>query len=247
MKSAQIDRVTVTGADDDTSVSDLIKLGKKYPWVEVAILLSRNSAGSARYPEGDWIEYFFDELDREFIHSGFVLKTSGHLCGGWVREILLGDLKDDLKNLLSNYNFDRWQINTHGIKHKVDYPKFYNVLETFQNNDQSVIFQVDGANQQLIDNCEEKGFKNISALFDLSSGRGVSPESWPSPLDNIFCGYAGGLSPENVKENCNKIVDFDTPVWIDAETHLRSLDTDKFDLGRVEEFLENTKEFTRYR
>lgn len=68
------------------------------------------------------------------------------------------------------------------------------------------------------------------------------PEIWPNPIEN--CGYAGGLTPENVKEQLcliKNLVGENGSIWIDAESSLRGYD--QFDLGKVEEFLINSLPF----
>jgi hypothetical protein len=84
--------------------------------------------------------------------------------------------------------------------------------------------------------------KNISALFDLSHGAGVLPETWPKPL-TIPCGYAGGLSPEIVARQIERVSALvgDKHIWIDAETKLRSPNDLLFDLEKVRTFLEVAK------
>ena len=82
-------------------------------------------------------------------------------------------------------------------------------------------------------------------LFDLSGGAGILPESWPKAKGE-YCGYAGGLSPENLEEQLEKIkcvVDEDQKIWIDVETHVRSSDDKQFDLDKVRKFLEISKRY----
>ena len=50
-----VTKVTVTGADDSVDVDGLIDLSKEFPFVEFGILLSKSSAGSARFPSGLWL------------------------------------------------------------------------------------------------------------------------------------------------------------------------------------------------
>jgi hypothetical protein len=47
----KIDKVTITGADNNTPISDLFVLQKQFPFVEWAILLSQSKAGTDRYPD----------------------------------------------------------------------------------------------------------------------------------------------------------------------------------------------------
>lgn len=41
---------------------------------------------------------------------------------------------------------------------------------------------------------------NLSLLYDESMGLGVTCSAWSAPHAGVPCGYAGGLSPENIKE-----------------------------------------------
>lgn len=106
--------------------------------------------------------------------------------------------------------------------------------------DKEIIFQFDGANRPIIDLALEKGV-NCSTLFDMSHGAGVLPKEWLVPVEGIRCGYAGGLSPENVVEQIklieSKVGDYE--LWIDMETQIRSNNNQQFDLGKVVSVLES--------
>ena len=75
-------------------------------------------------------------------------------------------------------------------------------------------------------------------LFDMSGGNGVLPNTWPQPIDKLFCGYAGGLGPENLKEQLKAIEDVvgDKEIWVDMESNIRT--DDYMDMGKVHESLE---------
>ena len=83
----------------------------------------------------------------------------------------------------------------------------------------------------------------FSMLFDASGGRGISPDTWRAPvMPNHKMGYSGGLSPENVADNLDKInmvlpVGYNT--WIDAEGKLKDPDTKQFDTLRAEQYIQN--------
>ena len=78
-------------------------------------------------------------------------------------------------------------------------------------------------------------------LFDGSYGAGKSPENWQKPVyDNIQFGYAGGMSPENVIKNLNKISQIlprNYKTWIDAEGQLRT--NGAMDLNKARAYLNN--------
>jgi phosphoribosylanthranilate isomerase len=80
-------------------------------------------------------------------------------------------------------------------------------------------------------------------LFDESAGRGISPDSWDAPLPGHFCGYAGGMNPDNVEANIKMIekVAAGHTTWIDMESGVRT--NDRFDLGKMRKVLEVTKPY----
>jgi hypothetical protein len=106
------------------------------------------------------------------------------------------------------------------------------------------IFQFDNVNANLILQAKELQV-NHSALFDLSHGIGKLPSAWPDLLPYTKCGYAGGLSPDNLREQMLRIEEKagDTPVWIDMETHVRSDNDRQFNLAKVRRCLEIASEF----
>lgn len=74
---------------------------------------------------------------------------------------------------------------------------------------------------------------NLSCLFDASCGLGVLADEYQSPLcvgtQDIPCGYAGGIAPDNVLGVLSNVSRAATgkPVWVDMESSLRSKLTDK--------------------
>jgi phosphoribosylanthranilate isomerase len=100
------------------------------------------------------------------------------------------------------------------------------------------IFQLDDVNNDLLGLAQANSV-NAVPLFDLSGGNGILPEHWPKATKYGFCGYAGGLSPENLEEQL-AIIDqcTDGPVWVDAESMVRSNGDQQFDLEKVERFLQ---------
>lgn len=227
--------VTVTGADDSIKPGELRRISEEFPHVEFGILLSRKQQGGPRFPSKRWLNKLPDGL-----------QLSGHLCGAWVREILQGHWPiEELTDLLGAdffSRFSRWQLNTHGEQHEYS-PSF---LQTLSRGPRGVIFQFDNVNRLPLEAAIRYGNANVAALFDLSHGAGVLPEKWPGLLNGVFCGYAGGLSPENVSGECGKIAEIvgDAATWIDAETHLRSQGGLMFDPGKVREFLKNSQPYT---
>ncbi len=229
----KISKVTMTGADDSIDPEKLLELSKTYPFVEWGILLSRSSFGSNRFPSLRWM----NELTYYATKFPHIINFSGHLCGAYVREILLGKFFVENEVGAVPVLFRRYQINTHGQPHEVFFAGLWKILQ--ENPSKEFIFQYDNINTEAFDSCSEK-YKNVSALFDLSHGAGILAEDWPKPLTEVKCGYAGGLSPENIIDQLKRIEDKvgDKEIWIDMETHIRSDHDRLFDLKKVETVLQ---------
>ena len=253
-----LNKVTVTGADDRTNIDELLKIADEYPFVEFGILISKSSTGNRpRFPSVTWIEEFATAC----LESKILPNVAGHICGSWVNEIFLGKwISFEIPRCFSNV-VSRWQLNTHGIKHTCNISHFLNIIKAVNSSNQQIIFQFDEANTETIVEALNKEL-NVSALYDMSHGAGVLPVNWKLPTDSkgnalsISMGFAGGLSPENVKSQIEKISNVVTnqDVWIDAETKLRSqyvnndsdeqkFTVDYFDLDKVRNFLEESKSY----
>jgi len=221
----KIKKVTFTGADDSIKPEQLFEISEKYPFVEWALLASRNSQGGNRFPSLSWLA----ELHR--LHY-FNLNLALHLCGTYVKEILMGGDRfiDELHPII--HAIKRIQINTHGYKHQFDKEGLSRILTELEEIE--FIFQYDNANADILKYASDN-HQNISTLFDLSHGAGVSPKYWPLPILNINCGYAGGLSPENIESQLQLISEVadENEIWIDMETHVRSNNDSLFDLEKV--------------
>lgn len=238
--------VTVTGADDTIKPEELVAIQKRFPFAEFGILMHESSTygtGLSRFPSASWLQKLCDVACRT------PLNLSGHLCGHWVRQAFLGNWPDfgKIDNRFQK-RFGRWQLNTHAEPVDFSPVHFDSVLWPINTMGQKVIFQLDGVNDEKAETMLARGHKNLMGLFDLSHGAGRLPSSWPIPLDGMICGYAGGLSPDNVAEQLCGIqkavkdlrrMEF-LASWIDAETKLRN-DKDVFDLEKVVKFLESAE------
>ncbi len=223
-----IKKVTITGADHSVSPLALLELSNKFPFVEFGILFSKRTKddiGYSRFPSVQWINQLND-LKSQNVNN---LKLSLHVCGDFVQNILLGDLAGLQRFPVAL--FERIQLNTHGEKHDFTPEALTLIKETVR---QQIIFQGDNVNTDLFAEAKKQEL-NHSILFDLSHGAGILPEEWPEVLDDVRCGYAGGLSPENLEcqiQKINKNV-AGVEVWIDMETHVRSNGDKQFDIAKV--------------
>jgi len=195
--------ITFTGVDDETDPSELVQLACDYP-AEFGLLFSPKHQGiRARYPRLSTISWLTEELP---------LRWSAHLCGAdaraWIHD---GHCDHDLRA------FQRVQINTADAKVQ---PAV--VGETAANRNLRAILQCRAAFPQVA---------AVDVLFDASGGRGISPADWPEAVNTTFCGYAGGLGPENVARAVKTIGLRATRYWIDMESGVRD-ENDRFSLAK---------------
>src|SRR3569623_743021 len=166
--------VAITGADDSTDMATLVAWSKRFPFVEWGILVSATQEGSARFPSRPWIKEFSEAAH----HNG--LKVSAHLCGRWVRQLLIGEL-DWRAVPMVVLAAQRIQINTHAVVHAIS-PALFATLDLLHGR--QVIFQDDGVNANHAPNLIGAGI-DAALLFDSSGGAGVLPASWPAQHPNV--------------------------------------------------------------
>jgi len=144
-----INRVTITGADDKTDINKLSVLAYKYPFVEWGILFSGTKEGTPRYPSNSWI------LDVESMD----LPLSAHFCGQYSREILEKQNFELLQSTIGKYK--RVQLNYNfGVSKK------HFVRSLIVNTSQEIILQYNKSNSQTIDSLSSVFPTNFQILFD---------------------------------------------------------------------------------
>jgi hypothetical protein len=219
--------VTITGADDATNAADLAAISREFPFVEWGILYSTSRAGERRYPSQQWRFSAIEKLDAA------LAKRSAHFCGQCSRDVMAGDPHWIGHARLWGYN--RLQLN--GFRAT---PELNALIAEQPKAGPQIILQV-GSQAMLNDATEIASKKEtiVSALWDVSGGRGVEPANWPSPPESMRLGYAGGITPDNVLDVVmNGIGGVSHDFWIDMESGVRT--DDRLDLGKVLSVLEKT-------
>lgn len=224
--------VTLTGVDASQNVDVLAKMSDFTPYLEWGVLYSpdragSSSAGCARYPHVEWIENYF--LAAMAGHRKAI-----HLCGAAVDQFLVGD--PSVITLASR--FDRIQLNFNQARSPKSIVTLLESIAAFRDvqGPREFILQHNTSNAVMVDLVA--GTPGISALFDASGGRGLSPKAWPAPVKGIRCGYAGGLGPENIAQELPRINQRagGQYYWIDMESKLRDA-SDRFDISLAGEVL----------
>lgn len=220
--------ITCSGADEHTDAKQLIWLLNRYKRAELGIQVSGEEAAfsTARYW---WIENLFRTLEIDRIDIPIAL----HVNSDWVEDFCQNKIHSVLKRWLNSPRYGqgkpfirRVQLNFKiGREKKPDLQKLLQAIETCPR--QQFIFSYNEANSSFIQQVYKSGQK-FDLLCDDSHGNGILPEKYLSPIyPDILQGYAGGLSPENVKEQLyqiNKVVPRGKSFTIDAEEGLKGED-----------------------
>lgn len=211
-----INKVTFTGADDNTDIKLMQQIQKEFSFVEWGILISSNS-GRNRYPSEDFILNLKDKK----------LNLALHICGKHSRNIMsdgIIDIKYDF--------FNRYQINFNFLHTPHNLENYKKLVTTFP--DKKFILQYNLSNDLAIKTILSMvETHNTNILYDSSGGRGTELKSIKGPYSGIYTGYSGGLNPTNIDDICSKLWNHenDSNVWIDMETGVRT--DDIFDLDKV--------------
>lgn len=226
-----INKVTITGADDNTPIAKMIELSKKHPFVEWGILFSPKRIGEDRYPSHDWIKGLADRC------TTLRMNFSAHLCGSYTSKMLYGDFKTT-EIIIDQYSklFSRYQLNFNAQNSSWT-AEFFAMLASA---DSRFILQFNKSNLQICEKIINKyKLTNVDFLYDASGGNGILPEKYEAPIADHYTGYAGGLSPDNIEEAIEKINTASARilqgVWIDTESGVRT--DGKLDMDKVDRFL----------
>jgi hypothetical protein len=214
----QVDKITFTGADDNTSLLDLSNISKLCPFVELGILFSKSKEGQSRYPSQSKRDYF----------AAMGIPMSAHFCGWYSKEVLE---KSNYKIMEGLEGFQRIQIN-YNFSNSIGWDVRPLLDWAVIHPEKSIIFQVNKANQKTIDFIDGSDIpENIHFLYDSSGGRG-SVIGEIKPTYKNYTGYSGGLNPDNIESVVKLISDYPNPrrVWVDMESGVRT--GDHFDIDK---------------
>lgn len=231
----KLNKITITGADENIKPSELVALSKRFPFVEWGILFSKQRQGNEpRYPSIDWIKKIMCKKK---------LKLAAHLCGGYAKSVIIGDYNPlmEIHNILSSKNMESIQLNFKSTNVETDIDKFMFLTNNMFLH-KNIIFQLrnDESDDFAFDVNERKMKNNecgISGLYDKSGGTGKVIDHYPVFDKKLIAtlGYAGGINPDNIEsvlKNIQNAAITDQSTWIDMESGVRT--DDKFDLEKVE-------------
>ncbi|WP_027578420.1 hypothetical protein [Bradyrhizobium sp. Ai1a-2] len=197
--------ITFAGVDNWTCVRAMAHLSSLYP-IEWGVLFSPKRQGvDPRYPGGDGLS--------RIMWSN--LRLSAHICGDYSDAIMEG--RDIERPPVDFWYFKRCQIN-----HAAPVPARINY------------FRSGWGIKRGIAQCRGDEFPSdtsVDWLFDRSGGTGETPTAWPMhPGGNRLVGYAGGISPENIRGVMSVLEQMPGRYWIDMESGVRT--DDRFDIEK---------------
>lgn len=232
----RLDCVTITGIDDGVDLSVIDDLSARFDFVEWGVLLSTDRKGTPRYPSDRWLaeltNTFFGKYDNSF---------AAHLCGSLCERFVETSGETYLTGELIEFSkprfFSRIQINS--------YPRWtpvqINALASRLLGYADLIVPI--PTDDVLERAKQTFLENVEFLYDRSRGRGIVPIEWPRIEINGPVGFAGGISPDNVREALDTLTarPEDRFFWIDMESGVRI--DDRFDPERVESVLTIAKDY----
>lgn len=220
--------ITCSGLNENTDILEMVFLSEIYPKLEVAAQVSgkKCSFGSPRY---EWLQ----KVHKYLLEKQKVMNLALHLNADWVEKFSYGkEIPEELQNLLAmrDHNglprFQRIQLNFRVGKENVpSIGVLVGVLRRYSEPNRKFILKFNKENETYLENFYKR-FPHIDCLYDSSHGEGRIEER-KSPVFNdvkVVQGYSGGLSPDNVMEELEKIANVlpDNAVFsIDAEGRLK--------------------------
>jgi len=191
--------IAFTGVDRAEIKRDLCALAARYP-IEWGILVDDDRSDVALFPNASV---------RAQLVSGAPLRWAAHICGSQARAIA----NSSAPVVFDRSGFQRAQIN-HSFSGSADVHIANATLFGRRTGVRTVLQCTDNFPMDM----------RVDWLFDVSFGRGSRPSAWPAlPATGPFCGFSGGLNPDNVRETLERIAPTPgVPYWIDMESGIRT-------------------------
>ena len=250
----QLRYITMSDPRENLSIEGTIELLQISPLAELGIQ-AHPSAMSIGMPRNKWMNALLDSVENLRNQPNLAL----HVNYEWCDYMTNGLIPDEIAGWIGRKNtktkkplINRIQLNIGDNTTSFKIDKVIGLFKCFP--DREFIFPFNQKVKQQIDALREFS-TNFKLLFDSSYGIGKSPNHWDTPVYNdVQFGYAGGMSPDNVEHNLNKISKIlpqKYKTWVDAEGQLRRAGSFDIELARnyllnaLKWNLFNTKQITR--
>lgn len=246
--------ITCSGTNEFTDIRGLVELMQEFPLGEIAVQVSekQSPAGGARI---DWVQ----ELSAYLKDNNIAINAALHVNRTWVEGLCRGIVVPELEYLLELRDiydlplFKRLQLNFKLGRDNVCNDCDDTLVELQHCLKRRFILSCNESNERLIRQLYLKGLR-FDVLFDSSFGAGITPDSRREPVFvDILQGYAGGITPDNVCAELDKIAKAveNAPtlgnVYIDAQKGLEDEQT-HLSLDKCHAYLKNaTRWYQNYR
>ena len=177
-----------------------------FPLGEIAVQVSekQSPAGSPRL---DWIR----ELTAYLKENNIAINAALHVNRTWVENLCHGIIVPELQELIELQDiydlplFKRLQLNFKIGRDDVREDCDNTLIELQRLIRRRFILSYNPSNERIIRQLYLKGL-HFDCLYDSSFGSGIMPSFRQAPaFADILQGYAGGIKPENVAAELNKI------------------------------------------
>lgn len=216
--------ITLSGVNEQTNPYCLSVLKDKRIELGIQVSQKKGASGTLRY---QWL----DKVHEVYRYSP--LSFALHINSTWVEDICHGNIPLTVQEFLAwrcgfEPFFQRIQLNFKvGREEHFDTKVLIETMKSPVFRKVRFILPWNDANAKVLQEVHEAGL-SFDCLYDNSHGEGVTASSYKAPaFDGVFQGYSGGLSPENVVGELQKIatvVPENTAIWIDAEGKLKGPD-----------------------
>ncbi len=240
--------ITCSGANEHTEIEALVSMIRSFRNAELGIQVSnlKGAFATARYW---WLRALYLYL----LQNRISIPVALHINSGWVEDFCQGKVAPELENFLFLFGANkrpfikRVQLNFKiGREKTPDLKILYRSIARFPY--QRFIFSYNESNANFIQELYQTDLK-FDLLYDNSFGEGILPNTYPAPrFDDVLQGYAGGLSPDNITEELNKIskvIPCNGDFFIDAEGKLKG-DDRHFSLKKCRRFLETASKWDEF-
>jgi len=234
--------ITCSDPREGVKLEDLQKLIQISPKVEIGMQShpSTMTRGMDRYV---WFNKFIEWAEQQTLPANIAM----HVNYQWCDAMCSGKIPTEIARWMNLHNkntgaplIKRWQLNIGDSTKNFNADEVAKLIEAFPENDFILPY-----NAKVADKIDQlyKTQAHFSLLYDSSYGYGISPDQWDAPVyTDTPTGYAGGLCPENVSGNLDKIAQVVPPrytTWIDAEGRLMKQNTRTWDMERVFGYVKN--------
>lgn len=231
--------ITCSDPRENTSVESILNFTEKYPIAEIG-LQAYPAVMSSNKQFNTWFNQLLENAQNMPTPPNIAL----HVNRPWSDYISAGFIPSELGWQLSMKNvhtgrpvIQRIQLNIGDYPNKIDIKRLTTLIK--QHSCQEFILPW---NERMANKIET--LKLISANFSLLFDESAETETWRKPIyKDISCGYSGGLGPDNIAKNLDKIstvLPEDSKIWVDAKGKLCDTETTfSFSLESAEKYVKN--------